>query len=536
MVYSILSQQHWVKLQVMKYQLPIHRSTRKCLSTLTTRSTYILSWRCLSSSKRYSNDASSSLDPSKAGNIAHTLRQDQQYARPKSIDTILAHAGLSFSSLTISGPENSPLCPPLELATTFERPPDGNYKGGYVYSRMGNPTRNLLEKVMAELETTTLIATESDQAVSGASCAFSSGMAAISSILLAHPRCHVLLPDDCYHGVPSQLENVMKMHGVTYETVDMSNEQAVRSKLEEVAQYQLRRRIHDENNETKKENDVSNLMEDFGLVLWLETPSNPLTKISDISSLSDIANEVSALVHLPITVAVDSTWSPPNVTQPLLLGADIVVHSGTKYLGGHSDVLLGVLTSSLRTSTGRKLNEAVKQIQINMGAVASPFDCWLTLRGLRSMSVRMDRAMENAMELSVFLNEHPLVAKVHYPGLCSHPGHEVASKQMSGGYGAMLSFEVEDERTAMAVAGAVKTLRRATSLGGTETLIEHRASIEPQGRTTSPPGLLRVSVGLEDIYDLKVDLDSALHVANAVCERQAKQMDNNTIVRDNSDI
>lgn len=446
-----------------------------------------ISRRCLSSSKK-SNDTSS-LDPSKAGQMAYTHRQDQDMVKlvmeqsaskvigssamadarrlhgafPKSIDTILAHAGLSSSLADASVSENRPLCPPLELATTYERPPDGDYEGGHVYSRMGNPTRNLLEKVMVEIETTPHI-TNYHRSVSGASCAFSSGMAAISSILLAHPHCHVLLPDDCYHGVPSQLISVLRMHGISFETVDMSDEEAVRSKLEQAAQYQLRRRAHAAKVSTRETND-GNLMEDFGLVLWLETPSNPLTKISDISSLCNVAKEVSSLKNLPVTVSVDSTWSPPNVTQPLLLGADIVVHSGTKYLGGHSDVLLGVVTSSLMPSSGRKLGEVMKQIQVNVGAVASPFDCWLTLRGLRSLSVRIDRAMKNASDLATFLSEHPLVSKTHYPGLGSHPGHEVASKQMIGGYGAMLSFEVEDERNAMAVAGAVDTIRRATSLG-----------------------------------------------------------------------
>jgi len=218
-----------------------------------------------------------------------------------------------------------------------------------------------------------------------------------------------------------------------------------------------------------------------------------------------------------ITVVVDSTWSPPNVTQPLKLGADVSIHSATKYLGGHSDVVLGVATVSLLSDTGLRLSPVLKSIQQNIGSVASPFDCWLTLRGIRSLRVRVRRAMKTAFKIAQFLDNHPNVQKTHYPGLESHSGHLVAKQQMKGGFGAMLSFEVENEAMAMAVAGAVQTFRRATSLGGTESLIEHRFSIEPEGRKVSHPALLRVSVGLEDSRDLIEDLDNALNIARVVC-------------------
>ena len=250
------------------------------------------------------------------------------------------------------------------------------------------------------------------------------------------------------------------------------------------------------------------------------------------------------------------------------MGADVVLHSGTKYLGGHSDVLLGVVTCSSETSMGRILAPKLRMVQSNIGAVASPFDSWLTLRGLRTLQVRLERQCSNAMALALFLeqtrlqqaqqylerqnnendnnNNHEsdddflrvVITKVHYPGLQSHPQHEIAKKQMMNHrYGGMLSFEVgspypatetnsknkmTDEDMAMAIAGAVKVIKRATSLGGTETLIEHRASIEPEGRVVSPPGLLRLSVGLEDINDLITDVENALKIANAAINQLEK--------------
>lgn len=208
------------------------------------------------------------------------------------------------------------------------------------------------------------------------------------------------------------------------------------------------------------------------------------------------------------------------------MGADAVLHSGTKYLGGHSDVLLGIVSSSPFNSNGKWLSHRLASVQKSVGAVASPLECWLTMRGLRTLHLRVERQCQTAMQLANFLEENGSVLKVHYPGLKSHPQHEVATRQMVGKntrrtdtihnysmYGGMLSFEMESESSAMAVAGALRTIVRATSLGGTETLIEHRASIEPPERRTSPPGLLRLSVGLEDVDDLKRDLEVALSVA-----------------------
>ncbi len=200
-----------------------------------------------------------------------------------------------------------------------------------------------------------------------------------------------------------------------------------------------------------------------------------------------------------------------------MLGADAVLHSGTKYLAGHSDVLIGFVTTSPFTIKGQQLGKKIKSIQSSLGATASPMDCWLTLRGLRTLHLRLERQCKNAMELAKFLSSHPSVAIVHYPGLKHHPQHNVALKQMNNGlFGGMLSFEVSSEAMAMAVAGGVCTIKRATSLGGTETLIEHRASIEPEDGRVSPLGLLRVSVGLEDVEDLKNDLETALQIGYEV--------------------
>ena len=195
------------------------------------------------------------------------------------------------------------------------------------------------------------------------------------------------------------------------------------------------------------------------------------------------------------------------------LGADAVLHSGTKYLAGHSDVLIGSVTTSPFTTQGQKLGQRISSIQSSLGATASPMDCWLTLRVLRTLHIRLDRQCKTALTIAEFLSHHPLVKSVHYPGLKTHPQYDIAIQQMRHGlYGGMLSFEVSNERMAMAVAGGVSIIKRATSLGGTETLIEHRASIEPEDGRVSPVGLLRVSIGLEDVEDLKRDLDITLRI------------------------
>lgn len=357
-------------------------------------------------------------------------------------------------------PQTAALTPPIHLATTFERPADGDYGDGLVYARWGNPTRNLFEQTLADLE-----------AEHAEAAAFASGMAAATTVLQAlRPGDHVLLPDDVYHGVRHLLQTTFADWGLAYSEVDQTDLDAVRNALRP---------------ETR--------------LVWAETPSNPLVKISDIEALAALAHEAGALL------LVDGTWTTPLLQRPLALGADLVLHSATKYLGGHSDVLLGALVAR----PGLALFERVRALQKGAGAVADPFGCWLVLRGMRSLGARMPLHCANAQALAEALVGHPAVEAVHYPGLPEHPGREIALRQMDG-FGGMLSFQVRgDDADALGVAARVRLFRRATSLGGTESLIEHRASIETPPSPT-PPNLLRVSVGLEAAADLVEDMTGAL--------------------------
>jgi len=327
--------------------------------------------------------------------------------------------------------------------------------------------------------------------------AFSSGMAAVSSLLLAcKSQVKLIMPEDVYHGLPTQLK-CLNDHGIVHKSVDMTNITKIRQQIKEYI-------------------DASGDI-DGTILVWLETPSNPLCQVADIKEVCNLVQDLKSQHREGrIITVVDSTWAPPCITQPLHLGADVVLHSGTKYLGGHSDVLLGVVSCSPLTENGKWLAERIKAVQTSIGAVASPLECWLTLRGLRTLHLRVQRQCDTAMQLAEYLNGHKSVQTVHHPGLKSHPQHAIAKQQMMGNkFGGMLSFEVESERIAMAVAGAVNVIRRATSLGGTETLIEHRKSIEPEG-STCPAGLLRLSIGLEAPADLQHDLEIALEVASSV--------------------
>ncbi|KAL7497520.1 hypothetical protein ACHAWT_005533 [Skeletonema menzelii] len=444
-----------------------------------------------SSSGRRRDNGEISLAPAKAGSLGYQLRKNLDNTKncnesTLSLSTLLSHAGLSSTD----GMGNAPLSPPLDMATTFERPADGNYgEGGLIYSRSCNPTRKLLEDAIGQLE--------GSHGQIAPTFAFSSGMAAVASFLLAHKAVKVLLPEDIYHGVPTQLHVCLNDHGIVHETVDMTNTCDIRETIEH----------HIESTNNK---------DDGTLVVWMETPSNPLCQVTDIQSICELVDEVRCQnENVNIVTVVDSTWAPPVITRPLLLGADTVLHSGTKYLGGHSDVLLGTLSCS-PNETGKSIAERLKSVQTSIGAVASPLECWLTLRGLRTLHVRVERQCQTAMKLARYLDGHEGIVQVHYPGLESHPQHATAKRQMAL-YGGMLSFEVKNEAMAMAVAGAVRIIKRATSLGGTETLIEHRASIEPPERRTSPPGLLRMSVGLEDVDDLVEDLKVALDIGSQIC-------------------
>jgi cystathionine gamma-synthase len=369
------------------------------------------------------------------------------------LETLAVHAGYA------PDPTTGAVTPPIYLTTTFLRETDGSFPHGYIYARSGNPNRQALEERLRILE-------------GGAvAIAFSSGMAAIMSTFQAlSPGDHIIVPDDAYYGTAQLLKIHFIPWGLQVSFVDMTD----LSKIQEA--------LH---SDTK--------------LIWAETPSNPLLKISDIQRISDLAHQVGAIV------VVDGTWATPVIQRPLDLGANLVMHSSTKYFGGHCDLMGGVLIAREETPFVKR----IRSLQINGGAIPSPFDCWLILRGLQTLPYRMRAHSENAEKIAHFLNTHSAVEQVHYPGLISHPGHAIAARQMTT-FGGMMSVQVRGgAKEAMEVAAKVKIFTRATSLGGTESLIEHRASIEgPQ--TRAPQNLLRLSIGLEHPDDLIEDLDQAM--------------------------
>ena len=368
------------------------------------------------------------------------------------VQTILAAAGCEPDEAT------GAVTPPIHMATTFERDAEGGYARGFVYGRLGNPTRALLERTLAELEG------------GAAAAAFASGMAATNTVLCAlEPGDHVLIADDVYHGVRTLLREVLSRWKLEWSEADQTDPAALRAALRPNTR-----------------------------LIWSETPSNPMVRIVDLEALGEIARAAG------VRWLVDCTWVP-FLQHPLELGAQLVLHSTTKYLSGHSDALGGIVVSREEDA----FFERIRLLQREVGAVADPFSSWLTLRGMRSLAYRMRGHCENAAAVALFLEQHERVARVHHPSLASHAGHELAARQMSD-FGGMLSFELDgDERETLAVVGALRLFRRATSLGGTESLIEHRASIEgPHSRT--PRNLLRVSVGLECVEDLIEDLARAL--------------------------
>jgi cystathionine gamma-synthase len=370
-------------------------------------------------------------------------------------DTKAIHAGAHVDE------ETGAIAPPLHLSTTFERTDAGEASRGYSYIRDGNPTQARLEEALAAIDS-----------AEGA-LAFGSGMAAGAALLQSLPRgAHVILPDDCYYGYRALAEESFERWGLTFEVVAMEDLDAVRRALRAEA------------------------------LLWAETPSNPLMKVVDLAALADLAHERGA------RLVADGTFATPALQRPLEQGADVVLHSTTKYLGGHTDVQGGSLAFKTRDALFERTLHARKL----GGGVASPFNSWLVLRGIRTLGARMRVHSENAMQLAQFLSTHDRVAEVFYPGLASHPRHDVARKQMSA-FGGMLSFLVRGTRAdALAVAARTRLFTRATSLGGVESLIEHRQSSEGAGSRT-PENLLRVSVGLEHGGDLIEDLRQALDLA-----------------------
>lgn len=369
------------------------------------------------------------------------------------IETKAVHAGRSVDSAT------GAVTPPIYLSSTFERQPDGGYPTGFEYSRDGNPNRNSLEQCVSALE-------DGQEAA-----AFSSGSVATMTIFQAlSPGDHVIAPDDLYFGIRQLLRDTFVPWGLEVSFVDMTDV------------FQTRKAVR----------------RNTRLIL-AETPSNPQIKVTDIRKTSEIAHDAGAYF------VCDNTMATPVLQRPLDLGADLVVHATTKYLSGHDDVTGGIIVAK----QGSELFQKIRTLQKIGGAIPSPFECWLTLRGITTLPYRMRAHCDNALKVAEFLNNHPAVEKVLYPGLSNDAGHYTASHQMSL-FGGMMSVQVNGGRdNAMAIAAKVRIFTRATSFGGPHSLIEHRASIEGPA-TKTPDNLLRLAIGLENVDDLIGDLAQAL--------------------------
>jgi cystathionine gamma-synthase len=358
------------------------------------------------------------------------------------------------------------ITPAIHVSSTYLRDPDNQYRSGRVYARADNPAFDQAEAVMAQLE-------------EGAQAAlFASGMAAATAVFQAlSPGDHVLAPKVMYWSLRNWLMNFATRWGLNVELIDMTDPAAVQAAVRPGV--------------TK--------------LVWIETPANPLWTVTDIAATAEIAHAAGALV------AVDSTVPSPVLTRPLTLGADIVMHAGTKYLNGHSDLVAGVLVTREDSEYWRR----VKMVRAQIGGTLGSFEAWLLLRGMRTLYLRVRAASQSAQRIAEHFQGHPLVEAVLYPGLPSAHGHAVAARQMQGGFGGMMSIRAKGgEAAAIATAAHVELWKRATSLGGTESLIEHRASVEGAG-TPAPPDLLRLSVGIEDAGDLIADLEQALQRAHA---------------------
>jgi len=354
--------------------------------------------------------------------------------------------------------------PPIHISSTFIRDPDNQYRSGNIYGRPDNETVREAESVIAALE--------------GAKHALvlGSGMSAAVAVFLAlKPGDHVIAPKVMYWALRNWLMNDAAEWGLRTDFVDTADLDAVRTAVRP--------------GETK--------------LVWLETPANPLWTITDIAGVAEIAHEAGA------RVAVDSTGATPILTRPLEFGADIVMHSATKYLNGHSDVLAGALA----TNADDEFWARIRRVRAIQGLILGPFEAFLLIRGMRTLALRVTAASANAMALATRLANHAMVSEVLYPGLESHPGHALAARQMRGGFGGMLSIRLRaGEAHAIATAAKVALWKRATSLGGVESLIEHRASIEGPG-TPCPLDLLRLSTGIEAVDDLYADIDQAMRRA-----------------------
>ena len=382
----------------------------------------------------------------------------QEHREKSGFETRAIHAGWE------PDPSTGSVIPPIFATSTYKQDGVGGLRGGYEYSRSANPTRTALEATIAALE-------EGEKGF-----AFASGLAAEDTVVrgLLNPDDHVVLPNDAYGGTHRLFDKVLQRWGLTHTPAPLSDLDAVRAAITD---------------KTK--------------MIWVETPTNPLLGIADIAALASLAHEAGALL------TVDNTFATPYLQRPLTLGADIVIHSTTKYAGGHSDVVGGaVVVRDL------DLAENVGYHQNAMGAVAGPFDAWLTLRGLKTLGVRMDRHCDNAERVVEFLTADERVEHVYYPGLVDHPGHEVAQGQMDR-FGGMISFRARGgEEKALQVCDRTRVFTLAESLGGIESLIEHPGRMTHASVAGTelevPSDLVRLSVGIETVDDLLADLDQAL--------------------------
>ena len=384
--------------------------------------------------------------------------------------------GLGFSSLAIHvGSEPDPttgaVVPPIYATSTYKQDGVGGLRGGYEYSRSANPTRTALEDCFASLE-------GGERAF-----AFASGLAAEDCIIrsLLSPGDHVVVPTDAYGGTYRLFNRVARPWGIEHSIARIADVEAVRAAIRP---------------ETR--------------MIWLETPTNPLLGIADIAAIAEVAHEAGALV------VVDNTFATAYLQSPLSLGADVVVHSTTKYSGGHSDVVGGIVVTKagVTTASGEDVTERIGFHQNAMGAVAGPFDAWLVLRGLKTLAVRMERHCDNAEAIVEFLSGHDGVTEIFYPGLAGHLNHEVAARQMKR-YGGMVSFRVRGgEDVAVKVVGETQLWTLGESLGGVESLIEHPGRMTHASVAGTelevPADLIRLSVGIEDVENLIADLKQAL--------------------------
>ena len=380
-------------------------------------------------------------------------------------DVSISAASLAAQAMGWVDPVTKAVVPPIHMSSTYQRDSDNSYSSGRIYARADNPTFDQVEATLAALE--------------GGSKAlvFSSGMSAACACFLAlSPGDHIIVPKVMYWSLRNWLATFATHWGLKIDFVDADRTDAIAAAVRPGA--------------TK--------------LVWLETPANPTWSISDIAAVAEIAHKAGALL------GIDSTVATPVLTRPIELGADIVMHSATKYLNGHSDIIAGALIGARDDAHWAKL----RAIRAQLGTILGQTEAWLLMRGIRTLFPRVQWACRSAQSLAERFAGHPMVADVLYPGLASFPGHAIAARQMRGGFGGMLSIRVKGgERAAIATAARVDLWKRATSLGGVESLIEHRASVEGPG-TPCPPDLLRLSVGVEDSGDLFDDLDQALRRAH----------------------